>query len=48
VLESVKAKQVQNSLLMDKQDTAKQLQQAGASAEMYKQKIMHLEEQVQL
>jgi GH18 family chitinase len=26
---------------MDKQDTEKQLEQAGASAEMYKQKIMH-------
>jgi hypothetical protein len=48
VLESVKAKQVQNSLLMDKQDTTKQLEQAGALAEMYKQKIMRLEEQVQL
>jgi hypothetical protein len=48
VSESVKAKQVQNSLLMEKQDMAKQLQQAGASAEMYKQRIMRLEEQVQL
>jgi E3 ubiquitin-protein ligase BRE1 len=48
VSESVKAKQVQNSLLMEKQDMAKQLQQAGASAEMYKQKIMRLEEQVRV
>ena len=46
--ESVKEKQVQNSLLMEKQDMAKQLQQACALAEMYKQRIMRLEEQVQL
>lgn len=48
VSESVKAKQVQNALLMEKRDMAKQLQQAGASAEMYKQKIMRLEEQVRV
>lgn len=46
VSESVKAKQVQNSLLLERQEMAKQLQQANTSAEMYKQKIMRLEEQI--
>ncbi|KAH9292410.1 hypothetical protein KI387_042400 [Taxus chinensis] len=45
VSESVKAKQVQNSLLLEKTEMEKQLHQTNASAEMYKSKIVRLEEQ---
>eukprot|EP01018_Ginkgo_biloba_P001761 Gb_15023 [translate_table: standard] len=48
VSESVKAKQVQNSLLMEKQAMTKQLQLANASTEVYKQKIIRLEEQIRI
>jgi len=48
VSESVKAKQLQNSLLLEKQAVAKQLQHTNVSVEFSKQKISRLEEQLRI
>eukprot|EP01018_Ginkgo_biloba_P005014 Gb_28646 [translate_table: standard] len=48
VSESVKAKQLQSSLLLEKQMITKQLQHANASVEFSKQKIARLEEQTRI
>jgi len=48
VSDSVKAKQVYNTLLSQKQALAKQLQQLNTSIENSKARIAHSEEQVQL